>query len=109
MTQWVEIGTDTLRDARHRLGLSYESAARLVPVSSKTWERWEKRGQVPRPHLYRVAEALGLELEWEEPEPVPVSAVQSKQDRLSAIERELRDLRQAVEALLAERKEKRDE
>ena len=103
VTDWVPLGSDVMRDARKRLGLSYEGVARLIPVSSKTWERWEKRGEVPRPHLRKVAEALSLQVEFEDEQrairvprgrdrdPVPA--------RLAAIEAEIRKLRRAVEGL----------
>jgi transcriptional regulator with XRE-family HTH domain len=73
MTEWVELGTATMRQARKAKGLSYESASRLIPVSSKTYERWEKRGAVPRPHLALIAEVLGLEIESAVPARVHVS------------------------------------
>jgi transcriptional regulator with XRE-family HTH domain len=68
---WAELGTDTMREARQVRGLSYEAVARLIPVSSKTYERWEKRGAVPRHDLQNVAAVLGLEVE----RPVPVTVL----------------------------------
>lgn len=68
---WVELGTTVMKTARERLGLSYESVARAVPVSSKTYERYEKRGRVPRPLLPKIAAILQLEVE--EPERVRVT------------------------------------
>ena len=64
VTDWVEIGTPTLHNARKALGLSYEAMGRKLNVAAKTWERWEKAGRVPRHELPRVAEMLELEIEW---------------------------------------------
>jgi len=60
---WVPIGTDTLRAARKAKGYSYEAMGRLLSVSSKTYERYEKTGRVRRDMLDLVAEVLGLEVE----------------------------------------------
>lgn len=61
--EWVFIETAILREARESRGLSYESMGRETNVSSKTWERYEKAGRVPRPLVPRVAEVLNLEIE----------------------------------------------
>jgi len=61
--EWVYIDTAVLENARKRRGLSYETMARKLPVSSKTWERYEKAGRIPRPLVAKVADALGLEIE----------------------------------------------
>lgn len=63
MAEWVTIGIDVFGDAQKRLGLSDERAARLVPVSVRTWIRWRQRGQVPIHSLDRVAQILELEIE----------------------------------------------
>src|SRR3954466_13408224 len=63
VTTWVELGSDVMRDARKRTGLSMEAVARLVHVSLKTYDRWEKRGAVPRHEVQAVAAALGLEID----------------------------------------------
>ena len=64
VTDWVEIGTPTLHNARKALGLSYEAMGRKLNVAAKTWERWEKAGRVPRHDLHRVADVLDLEIDW---------------------------------------------
>lgn len=69
---WVFIDTSTLEQARKRKGYSYETTARELHVSSKTWERYEKAGRVPRGLLPRIAELL--ELEIEEPARARISA-----------------------------------
>jgi predicted transcriptional regulator len=61
--EWVFIDAEILKAARERKGLSYETMARTIPVSAKTWERYEKKGRIPRPNLPRVAEVLDLEIE----------------------------------------------
>lgn len=60
---WVPLGTDVMKAARNAKGASYETIARAIPVSSKTYERWEKRGEVPNDALQRVAEALDIRVE----------------------------------------------
>lgn len=93
MAEWVELGTETMRTARKAKGLSYESTAHLMHVSSKTYERWEKRGAVPRPTLDLAAEALGLEIEKAEPVRVRVSERGADSDaQLDRIERLLETL-----------------
>jgi predicted transcriptional regulator len=72
MPEWVYIDSAILREARDRKGLSYETMARTLPVSSKTWERYEKVGRIPRPMLARVAAVL--ELEIEEPVRKPIQS-----------------------------------
>jgi transcriptional regulator with XRE-family HTH domain len=61
--EWVYIDKDVLESSRKARGLSYETMARTIPVSSKSWERYEKAGRIPRPMLERVAEVLNLEIE----------------------------------------------
>ena len=45
--EWAILGTKPMKEARLRLGLGYETMARKLPVSSKTYERYEKAGRVP--------------------------------------------------------------
>jgi DNA-binding XRE family transcriptional regulator len=52
---WVPIGTETMRDARKHLGLSYEAVGRALSVASKTYERWEKAGEGGADHTSRNA------------------------------------------------------
>jgi transcriptional regulator with XRE-family HTH domain len=58
VTQWEDLGTDTMRSAMKARGLSYERAARQVPVSERTWRRWVELGAVPVHRLPRVAAIL---------------------------------------------------
>lgn len=82
--EWVYIDSAVLMEARHAQGLSYESLARQLHVSSKTWERYEKAGRIPRPLLTRVAHFLQLEVE--EPEPRRVTlAVEDEPALLAAL------------------------
>jgi len=102
MIEWVDLGVDVMRDARKRQGLSYETMARAIKVSAKTYERYEKAGRVPRWQLPKVAEVLELEIEWPEPMRVavtsevdPAAAVAEAEeilDRLARIERLLHEL-----------------
>lgn len=65
---WYDLGTQVMKEARNERGLSYEAMGRLLNTSGKTYERWEKRGQVPRAPagtIEAVAEILGLEIEHE--------------------------------------------
>lgn len=64
VVDWIDLGTETLFNARKRMGFSYETMGRKLHVSSKTWERWEKAGRVPRHELHAVAELLELEILW---------------------------------------------
>src|SRR5690348_2408612 len=68
--EWVYLPTSDLKAARDRAGLSYEGLARQLPVSSKTWERYEKAGRVPRHLVPKVARILGLEIETPEVRPL---------------------------------------
>lgn len=81
VAEWVTIGADVWNDAQKRLGLSDERAARLVPVSGRTWIRWRQRGQVPIHSLERVAQILELEIE------------RAQHERVVIEEDELRELR----------------
>lgn len=65
--EWVELGTDVMREARKRKGLSYEGAARQINSSAKTYERYEKSGKVPAQMVESVARTLGLEVEASAP------------------------------------------
>ena len=102
--EWVFIETDVLRAARERVGLSYEAMAREIHVSSKTWERYEKAGRVPRPILPTVASVLNLEIEEPARTTVVVRPGESQLDRieasLTAIDRKLDGDRQALEQRL---------
>lgn len=83
--EWVFIDSDVLRDARDRKGLSYETMARTLPVSSKTWERYEKAGRVPRSLLAKVAAVLDLEIE--EPQRQRVTVETEALDLAAVLER----------------------
>jgi len=53
-----------LREARIRLGLTQEEAARRLGVSVSTLSRWERGEHLPRsrPILERIREVLGVDL-----------------------------------------------
>ena len=96
MIDWVELGTDLMHSSRKALGYSYEAMGRLLNVSSKTWERWEKRGAVPRPMLERVADVLRLEIE--RPAPQKVSVEPQPDGRLERMESDIREIRRLLES-----------
>jgi transcriptional regulator with XRE-family HTH domain len=104
-TQWVPIETAVLRAARTRLGLSYESLARQIPVAAKTYERWEKAGRVPVGTVEKLAGLLELEIErptFEQPV-VMIEATKAGQiDELRADLAELRQSQARMEEMLAE-------
>lgn len=87
-TEWLDIPTDVVKEARKRKGLSYESAARQVPVAAKTWERWEKRGRVPLFHVDKIAQILALEIERPALAPVRLS----DGDRLGVLEERVEEV-----------------
>lgn len=60
---WVTLGQDVMKGARNSRGWSCESVARKIPVAAKTYDRWEKRGQVPISDVEKVAAILGLQIE----------------------------------------------
>jgi transcriptional regulator with XRE-family HTH domain len=86
LTNWVTLGAEVMKGARNALGLSYEAVARQVPISAKTYERWEKRGAVPAPSVDRIAEILRLEIE--RPKRTSVT-VENDEESLDEIRREL--------------------
>lgn len=92
--EWVVLGAEVMRDARKARGLSYESIAREIPVASKTYERWEKRGAVPVELVDKVAGLLRLEIE--RPEFKRTVTLDSEQDadpgQMDRIEASLADL-----------------
>jgi transcriptional regulator with XRE-family HTH domain len=99
VTDWVMVEPAVLREARKRLGLSYEAMARQLSVVSKTYERWEKAGRIPRTDLARVAEILELEIEQPNAPSLRITETWQPSDdltaeiisRLDRIEKLLRD------------------
>jgi transcriptional regulator with XRE-family HTH domain len=85
--RWIDIPSDALRSARLRKGLGYEGVARLIPVASKTWMRWEKAGRVDAAAFDRVVEILDLDVEAQAaPERVRVVVEQPMPERFPVIE-----------------------
>ena len=66
-TDWIEIGTERMYQARRKRGLSYDEVGFRVGrnghkrVIGRTYGRWEKDGRVPREALPAVAAVLGLD------------------------------------------------
>ena len=73
---WAYIDTDVLRSARDSRGLSYEAMGRLIPTSSKTYERWEKAGRIPVELVAAIADLLDLEIERPRRERTAVTVVE---------------------------------
>lgn len=86
VNSWIEIGVDTMRTARNAKGLSYEAMGRLLNVSSKTYERHEKAGRLPRQLVEKFATILDLEIDT----PTPVRITVPADPSLSSDVRELR-------------------
>jgi transcriptional regulator with XRE-family HTH domain len=87
--RWIEFGSAAMREARGKR--SQEDVAARIPVSSKTYWRWEARGRVRSDSARRVAEVLGLEL----PPGVRTGgdrALQADDDLLHAVSALRRDL-----------------
>jgi transcriptional regulator with XRE-family HTH domain len=104
--EWVELDTATMNSARRAKGLSYEAVARLLNVSSKTYERYEKAGRVPRWMLPAVAAALDLEIEQAEPRRIRIDdevdeaeQLARLDDRVGRVEEELATARGLLAAI----------
>jgi DNA-binding XRE family transcriptional regulator len=107
VTTWVRLGTDVMKAARNDQGASYETIARAVPTSSKTYERWEKRGEVPNYAIEAVAAALNLRIERAErrsltlpDEGAPDAPPGEADERLDRVEQRLEEVRGLVLELL---------
>jgi ribosome-binding protein aMBF1 (putative translation factor) len=74
VAEWVELGEEVMRSARHARGLSMESVARTLHESHKTYERHEKAGRVPKHRVSDYARVLGLEIVEPERQSVSLSA-----------------------------------
>ena len=57
------LGTQRIKDAQARVGLSNEAIARSVHVSEKTWRRWKNQGSIPTASLPAAALALRLDIQ----------------------------------------------
>lgn len=99
VADWVELGTPVLKAARERLGLSYEAVARQIPVSSKTYERYEKRGRLPRALLPKFAEVLDLEVSQPDHARMSVSTP-SSDDQLRRVREEVAGMREQIDRIL---------
>jgi transcriptional regulator with XRE-family HTH domain len=84
--RWIELGSAEMRRARGKR--SQEEVAARIPVSSKTYWRWEAKGRVRADAARRVAEVLGLEL----PTSRSTGAVDAGDDLLEAVSALRRDL-----------------
>jgi predicted transcriptional regulator len=66
MKLWINLPEGVMREARYQRGLSLTDVAEPLPVSWKTYERWEKANRVPGNMVEAVAEVLNLDLELPE-------------------------------------------
>lgn len=93
VTHWVEIGSERLQEAQAVTGLSNERLARKIPVSTKTWERWKKRGAIPADSLDAAARVLGIELHRPQAEEAtPTGEAATVESRLATLEELVRDV-----------------
>jgi predicted transcriptional regulator len=99
VAEWVQLGSKEMRAARRTQGLSLEAVARQLHVSSKTYERYEKQGRVPRHMLGTYAEIVDLEIEEPTRTRVTVDGEAHDPDALRQVLAELADVRQSVERL----------
>jgi transcriptional regulator with XRE-family HTH domain len=109
--RWINISSEALREARIRKDLSYEGIARLIPVASKTWMRWEKAGRVDAAAFERVVEILNLDVQMEAPpERVTVVVPERPTDgtafaimldrRFAELQAEIKELKSLIEKAL---------
>jgi transcriptional regulator with XRE-family HTH domain len=82
--RWIELGSAEMRRARGTR--SQEEVAARIPVSSKTYWRWEMKGRVRADAARRVVDVLGLEL------PRSPGPAQGADDLLEAVTALRRDL-----------------
>lgn len=104
VASWYNLGTDAMEEAQGRMGLSDERLAREIPVSTRTWIRWKKRGQVPVQWLPNVAKVLDLEIERAERVRVSVDDPGTATDRdaeIAALREEVAEVRQVADRILA--------
>lgn len=101
--EWVVLGMEVMRDARKAKGLSYEGVARQIPVSSKTYERYEKRGAVPVELVDKFAVVLDLEIERPEFRRVvslPTEEASGEAERLDHLEEQLEGANRRLDRIL---------
>jgi len=65
-TDWIEIGSEKMRMARRQRMLSMDETAHRIrqagfKLTGRTYDRWEKRGEVPRSALSAVSAVLGFD------------------------------------------------
>jgi transcriptional regulator with XRE-family HTH domain len=84
--RWIELGSAEMRQARGKR--SQEEVAARIPVSSKTYWRWEMKGRVRADAARRVADVLGIEL----PTSRSAGPAQGGDDLLEAVGALRRDL-----------------
>jgi DNA-binding XRE family transcriptional regulator len=102
--EWIHVGEETMLGAREALGLSRESVARQLHIASKTYERHEKDGRIPRYRVGDYARVLGLNIT--EPERESVS-LPGEPESFQDVVREMRATQdQILDELAALRKER---
>ena len=105
-TDWIQIGTERMFQARRKRGLSYDEVGFRIgrnghkPVIGRTYGRWEKDGRVPRQALPAVAAVLNLDagqLLADQPTRVQWQQVS---ETLAAVAAEVAHVAEAVQALV---------
>jgi transcriptional regulator with XRE-family HTH domain len=97
VAEWVTLGQGVMRQARETSGLSREAVARQIPVSAKTYERWENAGRVPAQSVERIAEIIGLVIE-REPRTTTVT-LPSERETLARLEEIVADQMEIVRTI----------
>ena len=95
--RWVTLGSAAMHEAQSRLGFSHERIARELDISSKTWERWLRRGAVPARSVSAVATLLRITVE--DPEPVRADP---HEDLRRIVREELDSRLETIDVLLGE-------
>jgi transcriptional regulator with XRE-family HTH domain len=103
VADWLELGAQEMKEARKAQGLSYESASRLLHVSSKTYERREKAGRWPAHDIASLASVLHLEIEQPERQRITLDdpSIEARLTRIEATLEELADVRETAERIEA--------
>src|SRR4051794_20645105 len=101
VAEWVELGSDVMLTARKAQGLSRESVSRDLHVSTKTVERYESEGRIPRQLLPTYAKIVGLEIEEPARVKVTLDDEQVEAHLPQDVARQLADAAEGLAAVVA--------